>query len=140
KECDARRAQAEADLAREQDGLGDTSAVLGRLAEERRALFERDACEADIRGEAARALQSAAEALARAQERFDEAIARFSDLAARRAAASRTIEELRRRIARLDDEAAAIALKQQALMAQSGAAAEGERLALAVEAASYGAG
>src|SRR5207249_3108854 len=31
KECDARRAQAEADLAREQDGLGDTSAVLGRL-------------------------------------------------------------------------------------------------------------
>jgi chromosome segregation protein len=140
KEFAARLEQIESDRAREEEALGDTSAVLARLAEEKRDLTEIEARDVDQRSEAARALQLAAETLADAQETFDAANARLSDLVARRAALSRNIEDIRGRIARIDEEAAAIAAKRQSFAEQSGMAAEGERLLNAVETATAASG
>ena len=135
KELDQRLVQAVADLAREQHSLGDTDSVTARLVEEETALRAAQGNDGDLRAEAAHALQSVASALATAQEVADLAGARLSELAARRNAITRSIEEQRQRIARLEREASDTVSKRQALLGQMGSTGDGPTLSAAVDAA-----
>jgi chromosome segregation protein len=134
-ELSQRQAQVESDLARANEAIGDTETVLGRLSEEAGRLRAADGADTDARGEAAIAMQAAADALARAQEIADAANARFSDLSARKNAFERTTSELRERITRLEREAQANAERRQALIAETGGDDIHARLQAAVEAA-----
>ena len=89
----------------------------------------------DLRAEAALALQSVAGALATAQDVADQAGARLSELTARRGAITRSIDEQRQRIARLERDASETGAKRQALLEQMGSTGDGPTLAAAVEAA-----
>ena len=135
RELDLRIAQINGDLSREQDLLSDTARVLQQLGGEGHALSAAFESDAEIRGEAALALQGAAEALARSQEAADAANAQLSELTARRNAILRTIEEHRARVARFEREAADATSQRTALLAQMGQAADGATLIAAVEAA-----
>ncbi|CAN5273342.1 chromosome segregation protein SMC [soil metagenome] len=135
RDLDQRLQQIDADLAREQDSLADTSGVIARLGAEEETLKAAQSGDQQARAEAARALQVAAEALSRAQEALDAANQRLSDLTARRIAVQRIVDEQRQRIHRFEREHAEISAKQQVLIAQSGSQADGERLVQAVEAA-----
>ena len=64
KELDQRLVQAVADLAREQETLGDTDGVIARLVEEDTTLKASQENDGDLRAEAALALQRVASALA----------------------------------------------------------------------------
>jgi chromosome segregation protein len=86
KELDQRLVQAVADLAREQETLGDTDSVIARLVEEGTMLRASQDNDGDLRAEAALALQRVASALATAQDVADQAGARLSELTARRGA------------------------------------------------------
>ena len=128
-------AQASADLTRERDTLGDTDGVIARLVEEDTALKAALGKDGELRAAAALALQSAASALAEAQEAADQAGARLSELNARRGALSRSIEEQKQRVARLERDEAETNGKRQQLLAQMGNAGDGPTLAAAVETA-----
>ena len=135
KELDQRLVQAVADLAREQETLGDTDGVIARLVEEDTTLKASQENDGDLRAEAALALQSVASALATAQDVADQAGARLSELTARRGAITRSIDEQRQRIARLERDASETSAKRQALLEQMGSTGDGPTLAAAVEAA-----
>ena len=135
KEQAQRMAQISADLAREQELLGDTRGVLEGLAAEDEKLKTAQGQDRELRAEAAVALQEAADALARTQEAADQANAKLSDLTARRNAILRTTDEQKARIAKLEGEAEAAAAQRQALLAQFGGAGDGALLAAAVAAA-----
>ena len=135
KELDQLLAQASADLTRERDTLGDTDGVIARLVEEDTALKAALGKDGELRAAAALALQSAASALAEAQEAADQAGARLSELNARRGALSRSIEEQKQRVARLERDEAETNGKRQQLLAQMGNAGDGPTLAAAVETA-----
>jgi chromosome segregation protein len=135
KELDQRLVQAVADLVREQDLLGDTDGVIARLLEEDTHLKANQGNDGELRAEAARALQSVAGALAEAQEAADLASAQLSELAARRNAMSRSIEEQKQRIAKFEREAFETTTKRQALLEQMGSTGDGPTLSAAVEAA-----
>ena len=135
KELDQRLAQVVADLGREQDMLGDTNEVIARLADEATQLKTAHGNDGELRAEAARVLQGVANALASAQEAADLASAQLSELAARRNAISRSIDEQKQRIARLERDAAETAAKRQALLAEMGSTGDGPTLSAAVEAA-----
>jgi chromosome segregation protein len=135
RELDQRIAQINGDLSREQELLGDTSRVLEQLGEEGSTLTKALGADADIRTEAALALQQAAEALARSQEAADAANARLSELTARRNAILRAIDDHRARIAKYEREASETLSRRNALLAQLGEASDGANLAAAVEAA-----
>ncbi len=115
--------------------LSDTGRVLQQLGAEGQALSAAFESDAEIRGEAAMALQGAAEALARSQDVADSANAQLSELTARRNAILRSIEEHRSRVARFEREAADTTSQRNALLAQLGQAADGATLIAAVEAA-----
>jgi len=134
-ELDRRIAQINGDLAREQELLNDTGRVLAQLAEEDQQLKSAHGSDADIRTEAALALQQAADALARSQDAADQANARLSELTARRNAILRVIEEQKQRIAKFDRELSETAARRNALMARFGIEGDGEKLLAAVEAA-----
>ncbi len=135
KELDQRLTQAVADLGREQHTLGDTEGVIARLVEEDTTLRAAQDNDGDLRAEAALALQSVASALATAQDVADQAGARLSELTARRGAITRSIDEQRQRIARLERDASETGAKRQALLTQMGSTGDGPTLAAAVEAA-----
>ncbi len=135
KELDQLLAQAAADLTRERDTLGDTDGVIARLVEEDTALKAALGNDGELRAAAALALQSAASALAEAQEAADQAGARLSELNARRGALSRSIEDQKQRIARLERDEAETSAKRQQLLAHMGHAGDGPTLAGAVETA-----
>ena len=135
KELDQRLVQAVADLAREQETLGDTDGVIARLVEEDTTLKASQENDGDLRAEAALALQSVASALATAQDVADQAGARLSELTARRGAITRSIDEQRQRIARLERDATETAAKRLALLEQMGSTGDGPTLAATVEAA-----
>ena len=135
RELDQRIAQINGDLSREHELLGDTRRVLQQLGEEGEALTAAFDSDAEIRGEAALALQGAAEALARSQEAADAANAQLSELTARRNAILRTIEEHRTRVARFEREAADTTSQRNGLLAQLGHAADGASLIAAVDVA-----
>ena len=135
KELDQRLTQAVADLSREQELLGDTDSVIARLQEEDVQLKAGQAKDGEQRAAAALALQAVASDLAEAQEAADLASARLSELTAQRGAISRSIEEQKQRIARLDREASETAARRQALLAQLGSTGDGPTLSAAVEAA-----
>ncbi len=120
KELDQRLAQAVADLAREQHTLGDTEGVIARLVAEDTTLRASQDNDGDLRAEAALALQSVASALATAQDVADQAGARLSELTARRGAITRSIDEQRQRIARLERDASETGAKRQALLDADG--------------------
>jgi chromosome segregation protein len=132
-ELDQRIAQINNDLAREQELLTDTDRVLARLAEEDQALQALQGSDTDVRTAAAMALQRAADALARAQEAADQANARLSELAARRSAILRAIDDHKARVARLEREKADTAERKTALLARYAIEGDGEKLAAAVE-------
>jgi len=135
KELDQRLVQAVADLAREQETLGDTDGVIARLVEEGTMLRASQDNDGDLRAEAALALQRVASALATAQDVADQAGARLSELTARRGAITRSIDEQRQRIARLERDASETNAKRQALLEHMGSTGDGPTLAAAVEAA-----
>ncbi len=135
KELDQRLTQTVADLGREQHTLGDTEGVIARLVEEDTGLRAAQDNDGDLRAEAALALQSVASALATAQDVADQAGARLSELTARRGAITRSIDEQRQRIARLERDASETSAKRQALLSQMGSTGDGPTLAAAVEAA-----
>ena len=135
KELDQRLLQAVADLTREHESLRDTDGVIARLVEEDTALKGSQNNDGDLRAEAALALQSVASALATAQDVADQAGARLSELTARRGAITRTIDEQRQRIVRLERDASETGAKRQALLDQMGATGDGPTLAAAAEAA-----
>ncbi|MFN4142180.1 chromosome segregation protein SMC [Aestuariivirga sp.] len=133
RELEQRIAQINSDLQREQDLLNDTDRVLTRLAEEGETLNASQGSDTEIRAEAAVALQQAADALSRAQEAADAASARLSELAARRNAILRAIDEHKVRLARLDRERADTQARRNALMARFNVEGDGEKLSAAVE-------
>jgi chromosome segregation protein len=135
KELDQRLVQAVADLMREHETLRDTNGVIARLVEEDTSLKASQENDGDLRAEAALALQSVASALATAQDVADQAGARLSELTARRGAITRSIDEQRQRIARLERDASDTGAKRQALLEQMGSTGDGPTLAAAVEAA-----
>jgi chromosome segregation protein len=135
KELGQRLTQAVADLTREHESLRDTDGVIVRLVAEDTALRAAQDNDGDLRAEAALALQSVANALATAQDVADQAGARLSELTARRGAISRSIDEQRQRIARLERDASETNAKRQALLDQMGGTGDGPTLAAAVEAA-----
>ncbi len=135
KELDQRLVQAVADLMREHESLRDTDGVIARLTEEDTALKASQNNDGDLRAEAALALQRVASALATAQDVADQAGARLSELTARRGAITRSIDEQRQRIARLERDASETGAKRQALLDQMGGTGDGPTLAAAVEAA-----
>lgn len=139
KESEARLNQIESDVERERESLVDVAAVIGRLDEEKTELVAVAERDGEERSAARTALETAADRLSRAQESFDGANARLSDLTARRAAAARSIAELKVRIARLDNEASGLAAKRGDLNARSAKSNDTERLATAAEAASQAA-
>ncbi len=134
-ELDQRLVQIGSDLAREHEAIGDTEEVIVKLADERTALAAAQDNDAELRAEAARALQQAAASLAAAQEAADAAAARLSELTAQRNALQRSIDEQTARIAKLEREAGDIATRREALLNRAGSAEDGARLAQAVEAA-----
>ncbi len=135
KELDQRLVQAVADLSREQDTLGDTDGVIAKLSEEEGVLKAALGNDGELRAEAALALQQVASALAEAQEEADAASAQLMELAAKRNAMGRAIEEQKERIARFDREASETSAKRNALLAQMGSTGDGPTLSAAVEAA-----
>jgi chromosome segregation protein len=135
KELDQRLVQAVSDLTREHETLRDTEGVIARLVEENTGLKASQNNDGDLRAEAALALQSVASALATAQDVADQAGARLSELTARRGAITRSIDEQRQRIARLERDASETGAKRQALLNQMGSTGDGPALAAAVEAA-----
>jgi chromosome segregation protein len=135
KELDQRLVQAVSDLTREHETLRDTEGVIARLVGEDTALKASQNNDGDLRAEAALALQSVASALATAQDVADQAGARLSELTARRGAITRSIDEQRQRIARLERDANETGAKRQALLNQMGSTGDGPTLAAAVEAA-----
>ena len=135
KELDQRLVQAVADLMREHESLRDTDGVIARLTEEDTALKASQNNDGDLRAEAALALQRVASALTTAQDVADQAGARLSELTARRGAITRSIDEQRQRIARLERDASETGAKRQALLDQMGGTGDGPTLAAAVEAA-----
>jgi chromosome segregation protein len=135
KELDQRLLQAVADLTREYETLRDTDGVIARLGEEDTTLKASQNNDGDLRAEAALALQRVASALATAQDVADQAGARLSELTARRGAITRTIDEQRQRIARLERDASETSAKRQTLLDQMGGTGDGPTLAAAVEAA-----
>jgi chromosome segregation protein len=135
RELDQRLEQVEADLSREQHSLGDTDGVIARLVDEDGLLKAAQAGDGELRAEAARVLQGVASSLAHAQEAADLAGAQLSELAARRNAMGRSIEEQRQRITRLEREAAEATAMRQGLLAQMAGTGDGPTLAAAVEAA-----
>ena len=120
KELDQRLVQAVADLTREHETLRDTEGVIARLVEEDTTLKASQDNDGDLRAEAALALQSVASALATAQDVADQAGARLSELTARRGAITRSIDEQRQRIARLERDASETGAKRQALLEPDG--------------------
>jgi chromosome segregation protein len=135
KELDQRLVQAVADLMREHESLRDTDGVIARLTEEDTALKASQNNDGDLRAEAALTLQRVASALTTAQDVADQAGARLSELTARRGAVTRSIDEQRQRIARLERDASETGAKRQALLDQMGGTGDGPTLAAAVEAA-----
>ncbi|HQY73771.1 MAG TPA: AAA family ATPase, partial [Aestuariivirga sp.] len=135
KELDQRLVQAVADLTREHETLRDTEGVIARLVEEDSGLKAAHKNDGDLRAEAAQVLQRVASALATAQDVADQAGARLSELTARRGAITRTIDEQRQRIARLERDASETSGKRQALLEQMGGTGDGPTLAAAVDAA-----
>ncbi len=135
KELDQRLVQAVADLTREHEALRDTESVIARLVGEDSGLRASQENDGDLRAEAALALQSVAGALATAQDVADQAGARLSELTARRGAITRSIDDQRQRIARLERDASETGAKRQALLEQMGSTGDGPALAAAVEAA-----
>jgi chromosome segregation protein len=135
KELDQRLVQAVADLTREHESLRDTDGVIARLVEEDTGLKASQNNDGDLRAEAALALQRVASALATAQDVADQAGARLSELTARRGAITRSIDEQRQRIARLERDLSETSAKRQALLDQMGSTGDGPTLAAAVEAA-----
>jgi chromosome segregation protein len=135
KELAQRIAQIESDLAREQEAIADTSSVLERLAQEQETIRAAEGSGADLRSQAAGALQAAADLLARTQEESDAVSARLSDLMARRSAAQRSIDEHLQRLERLEREAGNIETRRQSLLSDSGNIGNGEELAQALAAA-----
>src|SRR5436190_5275726 len=135
KELDQRLVQAVADLTREHETLRDTEGVISRLVAEDTGLKASQNNDGDLRAEAALALQSVASALATAQDVADQAGARLSELTARRGAITRSIDEQRQRISRLERDARETGAKRQALLNQMGSTGDGPTLASAVEAA-----
>ena len=135
KELDQRLVQAVADLTREHETLRDTEGVIARLVEEDSGLKAAQNNDGDLRAEAAQVLQRVASALATAQDVADQAGARLSELTARRGAITRTIDEQRQRIARLERDASETSGKRQALLEQMGGTGDGPTLAAAVDAA-----
>ncbi len=135
RELDGRIAQIIGDHSREQDLLNDTGRVLKQLAEEGEALAAARGSDADIRAEAAFALQTVAQALARSQEAADSANAKLSELTARRNAISRTIEEHRNRVTKFERDAAETETRRAALLNQMGQATDGDKLIAAVDVA-----
>jgi chromosome segregation protein len=135
KELDQRLVQAVADLTREHETLRDTDSVITRLVDEDTMLKASQENDGDLRAEAALALQSVASVLATAQDVADQAGARLSELTARRGAITRSIDEQRQRIARLERDANDTGAKRQALLEQMGSTGDGPTLAAAVEAA-----
>ncbi len=135
KELDQRLVQAVSDLTREHETLRDTEGVIARLVEEDTGLKASQDNDGDLRAEAALALQSVASALATAQDVADQAGARLSELTARRGAITRSIDEQRQRIVRLERDASETGAKRQTLLNQMGSTGDGPTLAAAVEAA-----
>jgi len=135
KELDQRLVQAVADLTREHETLRDTEGVIARLVEEDSGLKAAQDSDGDMRAEAAQVLQRVASALATAQDVADQAGARLSELTARRGAITRSIEEQRQRIARLERDAGETGARRQALLEQMGGTGDGPALAAAVDAA-----
>jgi chromosome segregation protein len=134
-ELDARLQQTGNDLAREHDAIRDTDEVIARLKQEQEALEAAQSGDAEIRAEAARALQQAAASLAAAQETADAAAQKLSELTAQRNGLQRSLAEAEARVAKLDGERQSISSRREALLAQAGNAEDGARLVQAVEAA-----
>ncbi|MFM8745612.1 MAG: chromosome segregation SMC family protein, partial [Aestuariivirga sp.] len=133
KELEQRIAQTHADLEREQELLNDTDRVLAGLSAEDAALKAEQDSGAEMRAAAATMLQTAADALARAQEAADAANARLSELAARRNAILRSIDEHGARLQKLERESAETASRREALLARFHVEGDGEKLAAAVD-------
>jgi chromosome segregation protein len=128
-----RKAQADADLAREEGLLADTDGVISRLAEEEISLKASAGEGQDARTAAAAALQQAADALARAQDMADEAGRKLSELSAARHAMERSVSEARTRASRLEQEQQSLQTKRTELASLLGDAGDGATLAAAAE-------
>lgn len=133
KELEQRIAQTHADLQREQELLNDTGRVLAGLSDEDRTLTAEQEGGADQRAGAAMTLQQAADALARAQEAADAANARLSELAARRNAILRAIDEHGARLQKLEREQAETASRREALLARFHVEGDGAKLSAAAD-------
>ncbi len=131
-ELKQRRTQAGSDLAREQGLVQDTEAVIAKLVAEAEGLNAASGSDVTLREEAATALQAAAASLAQAQEAADAANAKLAELAAQRAAFERAIVDHQSRIARIERQAADIAMRQQELAGRTGSSEDGTTLAQAV--------
>src|SRR5688500_13075807 len=138
-EVEARLAQSERDFSREREAMADTKDVLARLSEEEELIKSVQRDEAQVREEAAVALQAAAATLAECQERTDETNARLMELAARRHSLSRIIEDQRNRLAKLERDIAEVSGRRRSLLASAGAGEQTFRLSQAVETALAGA-
>ena len=134
-EIEARLKQSEQDLAREEETLADTVKILEKLSAEEAELVAVQGQDQALRAEAAIVLQGAAAQLAQTQEEADEANARLSELTARRNAISRSIEEQRGRLARLERELTDVQSRKAALIAEAGGEEKAQALITSVEAA-----
>ena len=134
-ELQSRIDQAEADLTRERDILGDTDGVLARLDGEQAELETANGKDGQDRATAATSLQEAADKLAKAQEAADAGNAKLSELTAKRDSIARTIAEQQNRIERMEREVAEVSARRETIMAETGAAENEARLSSSVEAA-----
>ncbi len=134
-ELEGRQTQAEADLARERDILGDTDGVLARLDAEQAELEAASGDDGTARAEAARALQEVADKLSRAQAAADDANTRLTELTTRRDQLARAVAELAARIERLEREAGDVAAQRERLIAETGGTENANRLSAGVETA-----
>jgi len=134
-ELEARLQQAEQDLARERETLGDTNDVLARLTEEEDLIKSVQSDEAHAREEAAVALQASADSLAQFQDKADVTNAKLMEIAARRNSLSRIIEDQRGRLSKLERDIADVAARRRGLIASAGTNEQSYKLSQAVEAA-----
>ncbi len=117
-ELESRLNQITHDLDREREFTADTEGVLTRLATEEEGLKAADLSEEDARSDAEAQVAGAAETLRQVESRTDEAAAALSAQQARRSALERTVNDLKSRLGRMENELTS-ADDQLAVLAQA---------------------
>ena len=123
------------DLGREAELINDAESVYHRLDEEERTLKANDEDNAKHHIKALAELQATAEALRQSQEEFDEKTNIKSQLIAKRDALSRSLDDIKQRLSRVQNELSEVTTKYDALNLTVNAASNLDKFARDVEGA-----